>query len=151
MAVVTSVRTPSTKIYLEPGDATTCLAGAIVNEARFVKVTTAGLGNHPKVIQATGTTTSTGVGGAAYGVSHHYAARGAELSVLRAGTVGVLAGEAITSGDEVAVGSGGVAVKATANSQAGSGTYAVTYGLRAVGVATADIDNAAIGPITLYS
>lgn len=150
MSVVTAVRTASTTIYLEPGDATTCKTGAIVNEARFVKVSTGGLGNHPVVIQATGTTTSTGVGGAAYGVSHHYAASGAELSVLRAGTVGVLTGEAITSGDEVAVGSGGVAMKATANSQAGAATYALTYGLRAVGVATADIGNGAIGPITLY-
>jgi predicted RecA/RadA family phage recombinase len=135
MAITTATRTPSTKVYLEPGDATTCLAGGAITVGRFVKVTTGSIGNHPKVIHAT--PMATGVGGAAYGVAHYTAVSGSDVSVLREGTVGVEAGEAITSGDEVAVGTNGVAMKATA-------------ALKPVGVATADIALGVLGPVTLY-
>lgn len=136
MAITTATRTPATKIYLEPGDATTCLAGGAITAGRFVKVTTGSIGNHPKVIHATAA--AAGAGGAAYGVSHFSAVSGADVSVLREGTVGVEAGEAITSGDEIMVGANGVAMRGNA------------AGSRVIGVATADIASGVIGPVTLY-
>lgn len=130
MAVTTATRTPSTVVYLEPGDATTCLVGADVVYGHFVKVTTGGVGNHPKIITAV-------AAGPSYGVAHFSAVAGTDVSVLRVGTIGVIAGAAITSGSEVEVGALGVAVTLAAG--------------KAVGVATADIANGALGPITLYA
>lgn len=126
----TSINVPNqAKTYLEPGQASTCLAVAAVLGKRFVKVTTGGLGNHPNVIPTAAVTD------VVYGVSHFDAAINTDVSVLRQGTFEVTAGEAIASGDAVVGGVGGVAMKATTN--------------RAWGVATADIANGASGPITL--
>jgi predicted RecA/RadA family phage recombinase len=130
MAITTATRVPATKIYLEPGEATTCLAGAPVLAGHWVKVTTGGIGNHPKVIHTAALTD------VVYGVAHHDANTGQEVSVLREGTVGVVAGEAIVSGDVITGGVAGVGMKALTN--------------RVWGVATADIANAANGPVTLY-
>lgn len=146
MVVSTSVRTKSTKIYLEPGDATTCLVGeGGVTMGTFVMLTTGGLGNHPKVIAAT-------AGKPIYGVAHFTAAAGEEVSVLREGTVGVTAGTGgVTSGNEISVGTGGKAVPASAGSQLGSGDYAITAPTLRVGVATADAAEDAMAPVTLYT
>lgn len=129
MAITTASRTPSAKTYLEPGDATTCLAGAAIVYRRFVAVTTGGVGNHPRVIHATPAKVS-------YGVAHFGVPSGGQLSVLRMGTVEVEAGAVLASGDEVEVGAAGVAVKLAAG--------------RPVGVCTADTANGGGAPITLY-
>lgn len=147
MAITTATNVPNqAKTYLEPGDAVTCLVGGTAVLGRhFVKVTTGGLGNHPTVIPAT-------VGGPKpYGVAHFDAATGTDVSVLRQGTtVGVIAGEALTSGDEVSVGTAGVAMKASATTQSATTPFAVTFGLVAVGVCTADTAINVEAPITLY-
>lgn len=130
MATTTSVNVPNqAKTYLEPGQASTCLAVTAVTGKRFVKVTTAGVGNHPNVVHTAALTD------VVYGVSHFDAPAGGDVSVLRQGTFEVTAGEAIASGDAVVGGVAGVAMKALTN--------------RVWGVATADIANGASGPITL--
>lgn len=130
MATTTAINVANqAKTYLEPGAASTCLAGAAIVGKRFVKVTTGGLGNHPKVIATAALTDIV------YGVAHFDAASGADVSVLRQGTFEVTAGEAIASGDAVVGGVAGVAMKALTN--------------RVWGVATADIANGSSGPITL--
>src|SRR6478752_6467681 len=111
--MTTSINVLSAKTYFEPGQAQTCTAAAAITYRRFVKVTTGGVGNHPRVVHGT-------AGGAAYGVSHFTVASGGEVSVLRQGTFEVEAGENLTAGDEVSVGTNGVAMKATAGSQSGT-------------------------------
>jgi len=145
MATTTGINVPNAaKTYLDDGDATTCLVvGTAVVGKRFVKATTGGLGNHPAVTLAVS-------GGPIYGVAHFDAAVGANVSVLCEGTIEVTAGETLTSGDEVAVGAAGVAVKSTATSQSGTTPFAVTFGLRPVGVCVADTASGAGAPITLY-
>lgn len=131
MATTTTIQVPNqAKTYLEPGQASTCLAFAAVVGKRFVKVTTGGLGNHPNVIPAV-------AAGAAYGVSHFDAAINTDVSVLRQGTFSVTAGaSALTAGVEVEVGAAGVAVALSAG--------------RPVGVCLADTAAGGDAPITLY-
>lgn len=126
-------------IYLEPGHTVTCKAAAAITGSRFVKAAAGGLGNHPAVAPAT-------AGGAAYGVAHYDVPSGAQVSVIRQGTVGVVAGEALTSGDLVAVGADAKAVKPTAATTDGE---TITAGSIVVGTCVADTASGAVAPITL--
>lgn len=141
--MTTAINTPVAKTYLEPGQASTCKATAAVTARRFVKVVTGGVGNHPNVQHAT-------ANGPVYGVAHHSAASGKDISVLRQGTFEVEAGENLASGDEVAAGTNGVAIKVVAASQSGTTPFAYTAATRAVGVCTADTTSGNGAPITLY-
>ncbi len=149
--MTTALRKDAAKIYLDPGAATTCIAGAAIVGKRFVKLNTiGGAGNQPSVVPATAGTTAQ-LNGFAYGVAHYSVSSGDSVSVLRSGTIEVTAGEDITKGDPIAVGANGVAMKAVAGgSQAETEPFAVSsWASRVVGFATAAIASGQSGPVTL--
>lgn len=126
---MTSVRKQNVApIFLEPGHATTCTANGAVVGRRFVVAAVDGAPSRPSVSAGT-------AGKVAYGVAHYDAPTGEPVSVLRQGTVGVEAGEALTAGMIIATGASGKAVELAASAPA-------------VG-SVADADSGKTAPITL--
>ncbi|ALY09337.1 hypothetical protein FDH48_gp07 [Arthrobacter phage Jawnski] len=93
--------------YYSGSDAITCEAVGAITGKTFVKLVAGGKAQRPKVSTA-------GAGERAYGVAAWDAATGEALTIVRVGVITVTAGEALASGDYVAVGANGKAVKAAA-------------------------------------
>jgi hypothetical protein len=90
--------------YFSSSDAITCEATAAITGKTFVKLVAGGKSQRPKIVTA-------GAGERPYGVAAWDAATGESVTVIRVGIISVTAGEAIASGDAIAVGALGKAVK----------------------------------------
>ena len=115
--------------YFRPGDNVTATAGAAVNGQCFVKVSTGGVGNKPKVINAT-------AGDKTCGVAGYDVASGGDVPVLHQGCVDVIAGASLTAGTEV-------------QSDASGHAIAITSG-KSAGICTADTASGQPAPIWLH-
>lgn len=92
--------------FYSDSDAITAIAAAPVTGGTFVKLAAGGAAQMPKVSTADAAAYT-------YGVAAYDAAAGEQVTILRKGVLGIIAGAAVTPGP-VQVGAGGKAVPHTA-------------------------------------
>lgn len=100
------------EFFGKDNDSLTCKAGAAITGKRFVKLAAGGTDQVPVVVPC-------GAGERAYGVAAWDVPIGGKVTVVRRSIATVTAGEALLSGDPVASGPDGKAVKAGTNTPLG--------------------------------